>query len=149
MMTPEPSPLWCGWMLCCPSPKNWRNIGLSSNPGGSCWRLPRIETRFAFVSVVIFTTLGETRFTTEEKLAFSSAPRLTTCVSRFTSTAGLLLVLPDCAPAANAPARASAPEAQRAFRRLEWRRDVFMVEELWPEDAIPTCPQAFWRITEM
>src|SRR5687767_682137 len=109
-----------------------------------------METRFAFVSVVIFTTLGETRFTTEEKLPYSRAPRLTSWRSRLTSTEAFALTLAagtlesvravtfdDCAPAANAPARASTPAAQRPFRRLNREVCVFMVFKIWAEDATP------------
>src|SRR5688572_19545876 len=113
-MTPEPRPL-CGgcWISGMRPPKNWRNIGLSK-PGN--W-FALAATLRALVLVVILTTLGATRLTTLEKLPVSSGPRLTGWESRFTSTAGL--ELEDCAPAANAPARASAPAAQRAFRRLK------------------------------
>src|SRR6187549_4272277 len=116
MITPEPRPL-CGgcWISGRRPPKNWRNIGLSK-PGN--W-FALAATLRALVLVVIFTTLGATLLTTLEKLPVSSGPRFTGCESRFTSTAGLESALTDCAPAANAPARASAPAAQRAFRRLE------------------------------
>src|SRR5436190_8546885 len=120
MITPEPRPLWAGCSICgMRPPKNWRNAGLS-RPGN--W-LALPATRFALVEVVIFTTLGATRFTTLEKLLASTGPRVTGCGSRLTATA----LLEDCAPAANAPARASAPAAQRAFRRLKRDVAVFMM----------------------
>src|SRR5688572_20129883 len=145
-MTPEPSPL-CGgcWISGTRPPKNWRNIGLSKP--GNWFALP--ATRRALVLVVILTTLGATRLTTLEKLPVSSGPRLTGCESRFTSTAGFEFELADCAPAANAPAMASVPAAQRAFRRLKSDEFEFMVViDCW-EDAIPSLPLPFWSITEL
>src|SRR5436853_247940 len=69
----------------------------------------------ALISVVILTTLGETRFTTAEKLEASIGPRLTGEASRLISTAGLESVTLE-APT-RPPAMAKSPRAAKAAAR--------------------------------
>ena len=70
----------------------------------------------AAIRVVIFTTLGETRFTTSENEAPSILSLATGCVSRLRVTVGL----ESCAARrpAKTPATARTPAVHAAFRRL-------------------------------